>query len=215
MNLKWLVTMPQESTQSQPTVVRNLIVSKIDRRLAAVWLELVTGVLWWLVGHVPLHHFRRFCYRWSGMIIGQGSTLHMGARIYDPRHIIIGDDTIVGENCTLDGRGQLPNSQGKIVIGDHVDIASQVMIWTAQHDIRNPNFKPIELPVLIEDYAFIGPRAIILPGVTIHEGGVVAAGAVVTKDVPAYAIVGGVPATVIGTRPSPVKYVLGRARWFQ
>jgi len=189
---------------------------KIKRRLSTIWLEFVTGFLWWFVGAVPIHHFRRFFYRLAGMKIGQGSTLHMRARIYDPRHISIGEDTIIGEQVTLDGRKQLRDSNGGLLIGNHVDIASQVMIWTSEHDLHDSQFKPIEDKVVIGDYVFIGPRAIILPGVTIGRGAVVGAGAVVTKSVEPGVIVGGVPAKPIGTRDiSNLNYRLGRARWFQ
>jgi Acetyltransferase (isoleucine patch superfamily) len=69
---------------------------------------------------------------------------------------------------------------------------------------------------LIEDYVFIGPRAIILPGVKIGKGAVVAAGAVVTKDVAPFSVVGGVPAKIIGERKiKNLSYKLGRARWFR
>jgi len=69
---------------------------------------------------------------------------------------------------------------------------------------------------MIEDYVFIGPRTIILPGVKIGKGAVIAAGAVVTKDVPPFAICGGVPAKIIGERRlKTLKYKLGRARWFR
>lgn len=150
------------------------------------------------------------------MQIGAGSTIHMMARFYDPRHITIGVDTIVGEKATLDGRRQLQGSAGELQIGDHVDIASEVMIWTSQHDLHDPYFSAIEKSVRIEDYVFVGPRAIILPGVTIGRGAVVAAGAVVTKSVAPLAIVAGVPATEIGKRaPDSLNYKLGRARWFQ
>ena len=63
---------------------------------------------------------------------------------------------------------------------------------------------------------FIGPRAIILPGVTIKRGAVVGAGAVVTKDVEEFKIVGGVPAKEIGERQNKnPNYKLGRAAWFR
>lgn len=140
----------------------------------------------------------------------------MMGRMYDPRHIRIGSDTIIGEKATLDGRRQLPESKGELTIGDHVDIASEVMIWTSQHDLKSSTFAAIEKPVVIEDYVFIGPRAIILPGVTIGRGAVVAAGAVVTKSVPPLSMVGGVPAVEIGQRSADsLNYKLGRARWFQ
>ena len=195
---------------------RTSLPEKILNRLRTIWLEYVTGFLWWGAGEVPSHHFRRLCYRLSGMKIGAGSTIHMRARIYDPRQIIIGEDTIIGERATLDGRRQLKNSASKLTIGSHVDIASEVMIWTSEHDLTDPQMNAIEEPVTIHDYVFIGPRAIILPGVTIGKGAVVAAGAVVTKDVPAGSIVAGVPAKEISKRDiSNLSYRLGRARWFQ
>src|SRR5690606_35716014 len=103
------------------------------------------------------------------------STIHIGCRFYQPRNIVVGEDTIVGNFAVLDGRAPL-------TIGNHVDIASEVMIYNSQHDIHKPDFSAIEAPVTIGDYVFIGPRAIILPGVTIGKGAVVAAGAVVSKN---------------------------------
>ncbi|MDQ5951499.1 MAG: hypothetical protein QG639_780 [Patescibacteria group bacterium] len=192
------------------------LLTKIVRRLSTVWLEFVTGFLWWFVGYIPSHHFRRFFYRVAGITIGKGSTVHMMARIYDPRHISIGEDTIIGEKASLDGRMQLKDSKGGLEIGSHVDIASDVMIWTSEHDIMDPSMKTIEEKVVIEDYVFIGPRSIVLPGVTIGKGAVIAAGAIVTKSVEPLAIMAGVPAKKIAERPqSALGYKLGRARWFQ
>ncbi len=189
--------------------------AKVLNRLSSIWLEFVTGFLWWGVGYVPSHHLRRFFYRLAGMKIGHGSTIHMMGRFFDPRFVTIGDDTIVGERVTIDGRRQLASSKSGVTIGNHVDIASEVMIWTSQHDLTDERFRAIEEPVVIEDYVFIGPRVIILPGVSIGRGAAIGAGAVVTKSVPANSIAAGVPAKVIGERAGELKYRLGRARWFQ
>lgn len=196
--------------------LQSSVTTKILRRLLAWYLEAVTGFLWWCVGFIPFHTVRCFFYRLFGVQIGRGSAIHMMARIYDPRYIRIGDDSIIGEKVTLDGRRQLPNSKGGIAIGNHVDIASEVMIWTSQHDIHDPNFAPVEEPVTIADYVFIGPRAILLPGVSIGRGAVIAAGAVVTKDVAPLSIVGGVPAKEIAKRDEKqLTYQHGRVRLFQ
>jgi maltose O-acetyltransferase len=102
------------------------------------------------------------------------------------------------------------------VIGDHVNIASQVLIYNSKHDVDDPEFKAVCAPVEIGDYVFIGPRAIILPGVKVGRGAVVAAGAVVTKEVFAGEIVGGIPARKIRERKTNnLHYHLGRTRLFQ
>ncbi|MCB9812827.1 MAG: acyltransferase [Pseudomonadales bacterium] len=190
--------------------------SKVLRRLTAWYLEAITGFLWWCIGFIPSHLIRRCFYRFFGMKIGAGSVIHMMARIYDPRNIVIGNDTIVGERATLDGRKQLPNSNGGLQIGNHTDIASEVMIWTSQHDINDPDFKAIEEKVIIGDYVFIGPRTIILPGVKVGNGAIIAAGSIVTKNVNAFSIVAGSPANEIGQRQNTnPNYKLGRARLFQ
>jgi len=184
------------------------VLLKIWNRFLAIDLEFEMMVLK-IVGCVPFHHLRRFFYRLGGVKIEKGSTIHTGAVFYDSRNIIIGRDSIIGENVVLDGRD-------KISIGNHVDIATGVMIYNSQHDINDENFKAVKKPVVIEDYVFIGPRAIILPGVTVGKGAVVAAGAVVAKNVNQFSIVGGVPATEIGSRKiQDPHYTLGRASWFR
>lgn len=185
---------------------------KIKRRVMTLIQELEVFIMH-VSGYVPSHHFRRLIYRLGGVRIGKGSALHMGTRFYNPHNIRIGKDTIIGEGAVLDGRA-------KLLIGDHVDIATEVMIYNSQHDINEEDFADPEKvefgEVEIGDYVFIGPRAIILPGVKIGKGGVVGAGAVVTKDVSEFAIVGGVPAEVIGERKNKdLHYKLGRAAWLR
>lgn len=184
------------------------LIKKVIDRILNILLEFEVYLLH-LIGYIPSHHIRRFFYRLAGIKIGKGSTIHMCARFYDPKNIEIGEDTIIGEFTTLDGRD-------KFKIGNHVAIASEVMIYNSEHDINDKDFKPITGKITIEDYVFIGPRAIILPNVTIGKGAVVAAGAIVTKDVPPYAIVAGVPAKIIGERRNKdLHYKLGRSRWFR
>ncbi len=192
---------------NQPLTLAEVI-KKITNRFYNYYLDLKISLLW-LLGFTPSHIIRKIIFKLAGIKIGRRSTLHIGARFYQPKNISIGQGTIIGDHATLDGRAQL-------TIGNHVDIASEVMILNAEHDLSSPNFSSIEEPVEIKDFCFIGPRAIILPGVTIGRGAVVAAGAVVTKDVPELSIVGGVPAREITKRDSKnLNYRLGRARLFQ
>ena len=183
-------------------------IGKIGNRIYNYYLDLKVALLWCL-GYIPSHLIRRLIFTLAGVNFGSGSTIHIGARFYQPKNITIGEGTIVGDHATLDGRA-------KLTIGNHVDIASEVMIFNSQHNIHSAGFDPIEKPIAINDYVFIGPRAIILPGVTIGRGAIVAAGAVVTKDVPDKAIAAGVPATIVGERKvKEFNYRLGRARLFQ
>lgn len=184
------------------------VLSKLAVRVKTIFQEFILMVLRW-IGHCPSHSLRRFFYRLFGVTLGKGSTIHMWTGFFDPRGVAIGEDTLIGDHCFLDGRDRLK-------IGSHTDIASQVLIYNSEHDIEADYFRAITAPVEIGNYVFIGPRAIILPGVKIGDGAVVAAGAVVTKDVEPYKIVGGVPAKEIGERglKNP-HYRLGRAALFQ
>ncbi len=162
-----------------------------------------------LTGYIPVYTIRWLIYNCAGVRIGSGSHLHMGTQFFYPAGVKIGQGSVIGQNAFLDGRD-------KLEIGDHVDIASDVMIYNSEHDINSLDFAPITGPVKIGDYCFIGPRVIILPGVKIGKGAVIGAGAVVTKDVSDFAIVGGVPATIIGERKQKdLHYKLGRSRLFQ
>lgn len=186
----------------------NNSIKKIAVRFVSV-LEEFQLFLLNIIGHVPSHTIRRFCYQLSGIKMGKKSIVHTGARFFKPKNITIGEGTIVGYNVFIDGRDS-------VRIGNHTDIASEVMIYNSEHDLSSPDFTATEDSVEIGSYCFIGPRVIIMPGVKIADGAVVAGGAVVTKNVEEKAIVGGVPAKQIGTRKiSVLKYKLGRPKLFQ
>jgi maltose O-acetyltransferase len=153
-----------------------------------------------LAGVVPSHHFRRFVYRYIFNVrIGRGSIIHWKTHFFDPAGVQIGEYCNIGNDAFLDGRRGL-------TIGNRVATGAEVMIYTLQHDIDSQSFDVIGGPVIIEDYVYIGPRAIILPNIRIGYGAVVAAGAVVTMDVPPYAVVGGVPARYLRERSHDLDY---------
>ena len=191
----------------KPLTISNIF-PKIINRLNTIFLEFWLLVLR-IVGHIPIHSFRKIIYILSGIKMPFNSTIYMGANFFNPSGITIGHDTAVGDNCFLDGRAPL-------TIGNHVGIASQVLIYNDEHNINSQNYENSFGPVVIKDYSFIGPRSIILPNVTIGRGSVVAAGAVVTKDVPDMEVWGGVPAKKIADRKvTNLDYHLGRSMWFQ
>jgi acetyltransferase-like isoleucine patch superfamily enzyme len=159
-----------------------------------------TLLLW--TGLIPSHHLRKLTYsRLFGMQLDPTATIYGGTEVRSPRNVRIGKHSSIGHHAILDGRMGL-------TIGENVNLGTGVWIWTLEHDPQSPDFATVGGPVTIEDYAWVSCRVVILPGVRIGRGAVVAAGAVVTKDVPPYAIVGGVPARVIGERTSDLRYQL-------
>jgi acetyltransferase-like isoleucine patch superfamily enzyme len=152
-----------------------------------------------LLAHIPCQWFRKVVLRLLGARIDRSAVLYGGFEIRSPRKLTIGPNSCIGHKATLDARGGL-------TIGRSVNFSSEVMIWTAQHDYRDPMFGTDFKPVVIGDCAWLGPRCIILPGVTVGEGAVIAAGAVVTKNVEPYVVVGGVPAKKIADRPKNPNY---------
>ena len=155
-----------------------------------------------VVGYLPSHRIRCAIYQAMGLGIGQGTHIYGRLEVRNPSSVSIGRTTTVGHDVILDGRGGL-------TIGDNVNLSSDVAIWTLTHDPQAKDFGTWAGPVTIESYAWLGFRSTVLPGVTVGEGAVVAAGAVVTKNVAPYAIVGGIPAVVLGERSRDLDYRCG------
>lgn len=129
---------------------------------------------------------------------GKGSMIDYNTYIrYMPR-VEIGVDTTINRGCRL--LASHFHKDVKIVIGNHVAIAPEVCILAAGHDYRKRELPDTAESVIIGDYVWIGARSIILQGVTVGEGAVIGAGSVVTKDVPPYSIVAGVPAKLVKKR---------------
>jgi acetyltransferase-like isoleucine patch superfamily enzyme len=162
------------------------------------------------VAHIPSFTVRHFWYRRvMGVELGPGVGVNMRTFVwsYGPRQIrrkgaSIGRNTRISHGCTIDLRSGLS-------IGNNVSVSPEVMILAGSHDVHAPGFNDIEGFVTIADHAWIGARAIILPGITVGRGAVVAAGSVVTKNVAPMTIVAGVPAKPVGVRdPAATVYEL-------
>lgn len=161
-----------------------------------------------VVSQIPSHIIRLFFYRYClGLTIGANSSIFMDAWFDSKKNFNLGKNSVINQKCRLDNRGN-------ITIGDNVSISAEVCILTADHDLQSCDFVGRIRPVNIEDYVFIGTRAMILPGVTLGKGCAVAAGAIVTKSVSPFTIVAGVPAKPIGQRQPDLQYRLSYRRLF-
>jgi len=164
-------------------------------------LRLANAMLFFLP-HFAMNRLRTAIYRRiCGMDIGAGTiimgTMQLagGGPILKRLHI--------GENCQIT-TPFYADLNAEIRIGDRVAVAHHVVLITTDHDFRSPHRRsgPTRYaPIVLEDGCWIGARVTILPGVKVGRGSVVAAGAVVTSDVPPNALVGGVPAKLIKTLP--------------
>lgn len=160
-----------------------------------------------IVGRLPSRTLRHLVLRgWLGGV-GRGANVQLRCRFLNGRKVNLGPRTVVNFGCLIDGR------QYPVSLGADVSIGPEASVLTLGHDPQSPDFAVKGGPVTIGDRAWIGYRALIMPGVTIGEGAVVAAGAVVTKDVPPYTIVGGNPAREIGQRSRELDYRLDYRPW--
>jgi len=153
--------------------------------LCASWMPYFVGRRWrnWLL--------RRF-----GMKDENHISFYPTVKVWAPWNLKLGSFVAIDDQVNL-------YSAAPITIGTKVAISREAFICTASHDVTQAWRPLITKPIVICDGVWIGARAIILPGVTIGEGAVVAAGAVVTRDVPPFTIVGGNPAKVIKERRMP------------
>jgi acetyltransferase-like isoleucine patch superfamily enzyme len=134
--------------------------------------------------------------------VGTDIAVQRGIRVTSRGGVEIGDGCQINRDVTLDGRGGL-------TLGRTVNVSPEVAFLTADHDPHSPAFEGRRRGITVGDRAWISTRAIILPGATIGEGALVAAGAVVHGTVPPWSIVAGNPATVIGERSREAQQTAG------
>lgn len=146
------------------------------------------------IGNYPSRRVREVYLKvWLGGL-GAKSGVQMSCRFLNGRKVFLGERNVINFGCLFDGR------KFSIRTGSNVSIGPEATILTLGHDPRSTAFEDRGGDVVIGDRVWIGYRAIVLPGVTIGEGVVVGAGAVVTKNVEPYAIIAGNPARKIGER---------------
>lgn len=161
------------------------IASAIKNRLVSLALYIFSGT--------SFKRLRLLCLKLAGADIGRNVIIRKNCEVRNPKGLKIQAKVSIGNRILLDARMGLEIHESAV-------IATEAIIWTLHHDYNDVNFKSVGAPVTIGHHSWICSRSIILPGIKIGEYAVVASGAVVTKDVPPYAIVGGVPAKIIGQR---------------
>lgn len=157
-------------------------------------------VLWHLINALflqnplnPSSALKVLLLRLFGAKIGQGVVVKPGVNIKYPWNLEIGDHSWIGENAWLDSLAQ-------INIGGSVCISQGTYFCTGNHDWTDPAFGLVVKPIVVEDGAWVGARATVLPGVTIASHSIVAAGSVIGKDTTPYMIYSGNPAAAVKER---------------
>jgi putative colanic acid biosynthesis acetyltransferase WcaF len=166
------------------------------RHAMRVALELIYNRV---VTHVPFNPLRIWWLRRLGARLGDHVYLFGGSEVLQPAGLEIAGNFHLGRHSQVDARGG-------IRVGTNVVIAGHCLLLTADHDPQDGSFKGRLGSIVIEDRVWVGSRATILKGVTLGEGSVVAAGATVSRDIPAWSIVAGVPARIVGQRSQAQSY---------
>lgn len=168
--------------------MKTLIIRNIDS-----WLNTWAFLKMIIIRKIPSKYLRNRLLRMCGCKIAKSVSMFSTVDIRNPKGLVIEEGCSIGPHVLLDARRGLH-------IHRNVTIAYDAIIWSLHHEMNSVDFHTIGGCVEIGEYAWICSRSIILPGVKIGKGAVVASGAVVTKDVEPYAIMGGVPAKKIGER---------------
>lgn len=169
------------------------MISKLKSHIRGGYLGFKDTLIERFIPSIPSSTLRNILIRKSGVKASKDVNFYPGFTVRNPKGLIIEDGVTIGPKSLLDARKGLTIHKNSV-------IAYEAIIWSLNHDYNDLYFCGKGAPTEIGEYAWICSRSIILPGVKIGKGAIVASNAVVTKDVPDYAIVGGVPAKVIGHR---------------
>lgn len=179
----------------------------LSTKLKSVYWETCHELKWWVL--ITLMALPLRFGEWARRLLlgkflkhfGQHNVIQSGARIFSPEKVSIGSHCNFAQDIFITGGGG-------VTIGDWVGFGPDVKIWSVNHRFDDPD-RPWLLqgheahPVVIEDDVWLAAGVFIMPGVTIGKGTIISAYSVVHKSIPAYALVAGNPARVIGWRKPP------------
>ena len=161
--------------------------------------ELLRRVLWG-VGRLffrfsprPCFGWRRFVLRCFGAKVGANVNTYPSTWIYFPWNLTVGDWTAMGEEAFI-------YNLGPVTIGEKVTISHRAQLCAGTHDYKQPHLPLIKPPIVIRDQVWVCANAFVGPGVTVGEGAIIGACAVVTRDVEPWAIMAGNPARFVKKR---------------
>jgi putative colanic acid biosynthesis acetyltransferase WcaF len=156
--------------------------------------------LWFFVGlpilrasWIPSSALRRALLRAFGSRIGGGVVIKPGVRVKYPWLLEMGSHCWIGEDAWID-------NLASVQLGDHVVLSQGAYLCTGNHDWNDPAFGLIVRPIRIHNYAWVGAKALVCPGIEIATGAIAAAGSVVTQNLDPYVIYAGNPAKPVKTR---------------
>ncbi|MBX3441664.1 MAG: hypothetical protein KF774_04595 [Planctomyces sp.] len=188
----------RSSGEAAPTI--HVRVGKSDCPSPHSLANKVARVAWattWLLLFRPtprlMYGWRRLLLRLFGARIGRNARIAASVHVWAPWNLEVGDESAISHNVDL-------YSIDRIRIGDHATVSQYAFLCTGSHDITDPRMGLTHAPIEVGDQAWVCARAFIGPGVTVGEGGVAAAAAVVTKDIALWTVVAGNPARLLKER---------------
>ena len=142
--------------------------------------------VFFLLSPRPLHRWRAFLLRVFGARVGSSVHIYPAARVWAPWNLEIGDGCGIGDGVIL-------YSQGRIRLGAYAVISQGAHLCAGTHDYEKPGFPLVTRPITVGAHAWLAAECFVMPGVTIGDGAVIGARAVVTKDMPPWTVCAGHP----------------------